>query len=280
MAYRLEVPPASHCSRSAICLLDYAYQPMPGTSKMLEIPVLTNRVGCRVVEDCRLFLFQNKLHFHVTNRFRLGLGELDEDGNVVRFAWFEGRKAPQKNWMFFESDGSLYCVEWICPYRVSLVELNYESVHRAHPATQGGRCLSDWPYGEPHGGTNPIRFGEYFLTFFQSHVLGYPPLLPLKDDTGARRRRVYFSSCYCFSASHPFHPMLVPREPLLWPRLYAPKDRCPNGFDVVFPCGLQWLDPGNSRLMVSWGDDVRAFVSEFSTTEVLDMLDSCTISLE
>jgi hypothetical protein len=274
MTYRLENDPPNMHSRSAIVLLDDEYNPIPKTTALLEIPLARNTQGHRVAEDCRLFVFRNVLHIHVTNRYQIGVGELDSKGRLVRFSWFAPAEKPQKNWMFFETDGILYCINWICPQRISRVHLEYGSFHQIHPLPAGRPCMLDWKYGVPHGGTNPIRFKDLFLTFFQSHVLGYPSLLPVKSPTsGGYHRRVYFASAYVFSANPPFEPVLVPREPLLWPRIYAPEGRAPNGFDVVFPCGLQWADEDCSSVMVSWGDDLRAFISEFSITEILDVLE-------
>lgn len=264
MTFRVEDDPPNYHSRVMVapCRDDWT----PVDHRLLRAP-LENKAGDWVLEDARLFMYNGRLHYTATDRHRIGIGEFDSD----QFAWLQ-LEGDQKNWQFFEVSGRLIGIQWTCPHTLWGIDLDYTNGHRVGTSLTSNKF--DWAYGEPHGGTSPIAYGSIFISLFHSYLTGFPKLAPTQhcsyigqDENAARR--VYFGAAYAFESRPPFRVVLRPKEPLLWPRLYAPDLRAPNGHDVVFPCGL--IRSGDTWTC-SWGDDRRGFISTFTTEELFATL--------
>jgi len=185
----------------------------------------------------------NDLMFHMTNRDMMGVGHLNEYVEVTYFEWMP--KAV-KNWT---------------PYQDGL-----ETKWREWPTD--GKTLPDWEYGEPRGGTPLIQYGQWQVGFFHSHVMAEKKPLPKHhpcDVAHDQPRRTYFGSPYAWSGNT----VLLPTEPLIWPRLYGSDKRPHTNHDVVFPCGI--VREGDNWT-VSYGDDADAWLAHFTTEEIFNVL--------
>jgi predicted GH43/DUF377 family glycosyl hydrolase len=174
MAYKI-VTPSYHSERFAICRLDAALCVVPESVVPLSdsIPNSTTQVG-----DPRLFLYQERL-FVIYCHFRLPsllyIAEIDPDSlNAVgpaRPLLLDDRRWQEKNWMPFEHEGELLAVYSIAPHVILQLDLSDREViacRRIH--------RSDWDvshyhrhFGEPRGGAPPVRIGNVYYSFFQSH---------------------------------------------------------------------------------------------------------------
>lgn len=245
VAYRIESDPPNRRTKSAVCYCDENWNPIPYTSKLLEVNPPINDNGDSVFEDVRLAVIKNKLAFCGTNRERMCWG-WHWGGHV----WEEKEPTPQKNWTM-----------WDDPFSEAM------SFHK-WPTDQ--RVPDSWEYGnEPHGGTPLIKYHDWHVGFFHSHLETDPLPPPLNHPSdvalGGGKRRIYFGSPYARRGTD----ILFPTQPLLWPRLYGASLRAPNNHSVVFPCGL--VREGDHWL-VSFGDDKDCWLAEFSTREIWDVL--------
>lgn len=139
----------------------------------------------------------------------------------------------QKNYVFFECEGDLWCIYHSSPRRLFKFDKN-----QWHPYDSSKSV--GWPYGEIRGGTSPVPFGTYWLRFFHSRLDNDAWLWHVTKRWYHR----YFVGAYLMETKPPFNVVRVSRKPIL----YGSEDdnlgihdrtAClhykPN---VVFPCGL------------------------------------------
>lgn len=241
MSYRIERSVPNRHTGVAICLCDKDWNPLYSLHTELTVPNNPNSCGDTVVEDCRLFSVGENVGFCVTNRDNMGHGIL----SGLKSDTFEWIRNSVKNWTPY-FDGELKWKEW--------------------PTDKN--TLPGWEYGEPHGGTPMIRYGPWQVGFFQSHVMAEAKPIPSRHPSDVSReqpRRTYFGSPYAWCGDK----LLLPTEPLIWPRLYGTDRRAPNNHDVVFPCGL--VREGDTWT-VSYGDDQECWLATFSTEEIFSVL--------
>jgi hypothetical protein len=221
----------------------------------LKVSVDRNRERLTVVEDCRLFHYDEAIWYAVTNREHLYLGRTTEHSGtlighedaILAFPFEAG--AVEKNWGFFEHEKQLYGVRWVHQHAVHRIGVDFGAGHYVYPAEPTDWRL-EWPFGKPHGGTCPVRFGaDLYLSIFQSHTI----------EGGAR---VYRAGAYMFEAKPPFTVKYGPSKPILdaWSAGF-------NGHKVVFPLGIVW--DRKDTWAVSFGDDRSMYIAEFSTDEIL-----------
>lgn len=167
--------------------------------------------------------------------------------------------SKEKNWVFFESDGLLYCIYADQPNR-TVLQIEGEQVVKewVSPAPH-------WSWGQVRGGTSPIKVGEDFLHVFHSS-------LPTEIKPHYVR---YYAGAYTFSQKPPFAPTLITRRPLM---VGSERDghrvdpRYVAGWKpyVVFPCGLVKTKAG---LLVSLGvNDWACAIAKLP--ERLDLIDA------
>lgn len=107
----------------------------------------------------------------------------------------------EKNWVYFDRNGTLYCIYECAPmHRVYVVDggskphLTFES--------QGVK----WPYGVARGGTPPVEYEGRLLRFFHSR---------LENEIGGVRHR-YFMGAYLMNPEPPFDVVWVSKRPILY----------------------------------------------------------------
>lgn len=148
----------------------------------------------------------------------------------------EKASGHEKNWVWFEYGDKWYCVYMINPHTIFGVDT------AGNPIIPmiGKRLELPWAYGEPRGGTPPIRIGEEYLCFFHSAV------------TWKKPKRRYFMGVYTFSAEPPFELQRITSEPLL---VGSDQDfRVLGGPLVIFPNGAL-LDAGTWTIVFGVNDE-------------------------
>lgn len=208
-------------------------------------------------EDARLFIYQGEPHISYTEmtgyqpgvdykcvikyaRLRYSRGRW-KAGDI--FQPLYGRNtgmSKEKNWTFFDHDGTLYCI--------------YEDAPR-HRVIQisGDRIKADftsppphWPWGVVRGGASPVRIpGLGWLVLFHSS-------LPTEEPPHYVR---YFGAAYVMEEKPPFAVTRITARPIM-----AGSEADGHGFDpryaegwkpyVVFPSGCV---PDGDRLLVALG---------------------------
>ena len=133
----------------------------------------------------------------------------------------------QKNAVFFECGGVLYCI-WHCSPTQQIFTVSNDTVTPL-PETEGPR----WSYGQIKGGTAPLEYEGKLLRFFHS-TLDNEFAFPHKM---AGRRRYFLGACL-MEPEPPFKTVAVSKRPLVYgseaggmPDLFHFKPR------VVFPGG-------------------------------------------
>lgn len=248
MTYRLEQSPRDRKTRVVICKYDIG--PVRNSNCVLCIPLVKIDGGDEVVEDARLFHCNGELWLTATNRQHVGIGMAAKPSG---FRWLDvpNPQLIEKNWGFFCHDETLYGIRWINGERGHEIYTIGDKVELAHADEPGKARKWDWAYGEPHGGTCPIRYGNLYVSIFHSYVV--------KDGI-----KTYYAAPYAFEAKPPFRVVMTPARPMLWPTIANHhKDY------VVFPCGLiRECD----RWICTYGDDAACWKAEFSTEELFDVL--------
>lgn len=141
--------------------------------------------------------------------------------------------SKEKNWVFFEEGGKLYCIYADQPNHIVL-EIEGERVVKEFVSP-----APSWSWGQVRGGASPLRMGDEFIHFFHSS---------LPTETPPHYVR-YYAGAYTFSAKPPFAPIKITRRPLM---VGSERDshrvdpRYTAGWKpyVVFPCGMIKSDGG------------------------------------
>lgn len=141
----------------------------------------------------------------------------------------------EKNWLWFDHDDVLHCIYHMNPMVVFVWKgKRISNVYRSEQATL------PWKFGNPRGGTPPLRVGNEYITFFHSH---------LKYMDGDRPRRRYHMGCAAFSATTPFMMTRITTKPLLSGSEYD--HRAFGGPPCIFPCGSVQMKDGS--FLVTFG---------------------------
>ncbi len=173
MAYKV-VTAHYRRERFAICRLDDGLNVVPGSVVPLSdtIPNITPQVG-----DPRLIVYDGRLwavycHFRLPSL--LYLAEVDGDSLAARGAarplLLDDRQWQEKNWMIFDHAGDLWAVYTIAPHVILQLDLRDPAVIRCRR-----RYVTEWDvsayarrWGEPRGGSSPVRVGDAYYVFFHS----------------------------------------------------------------------------------------------------------------
>jgi len=145
----------------------------------------------------------------------------------------------EKNWLWFSHDRRPHLIYSASPHRVVEMDGMLQPV-KEHVSEVFSR---HWEYGEVRGGTNPIRVGDVYWTFFHSSV---------KWNVHSRR---YFMGAYAFEAKAPFQIVRFTNVPLLTGT--SAEHWHPGLPEVVFPCGA-YFDGNSKKFVVSYGvNDIK-----------------------
>ena len=167
--------------------------------------------ACHLVHQ-KMLVFDKNFN-HIDNiHFKYGFNGMDLKQNV----------GIEKNWTFFVHNDKLMCVYKLSPHTV--LEFDWEGNLLTEYITHN-KFQSNWNYGIPRGGTNPIYKDDYYIGFFHSYIYW---------GNGKRR---YFMGYYKFNSKPPFNIIEISNKPMLYAsekdeRMYPEENPL-----VVFPCG-------------------------------------------
>lgn len=208
-------------SRIHLAELDAEYHPV--TCRTLHELRHATAHGC---EDPRFFVFRDRLHVAYTGyadgRTSVLYARLTDDLRVERVfpLSYPKRQAWEKNWAFFEADGSLWCVyESLPDHRILRVTDGYaeDAFDTPNPFP--------WSGGYHRGGASPVRVGGDFYHFHHG-AWDLGPAWPT---------RRYNLGLTVFDAAPPFRVRWQTPDPLL---VADPATRPGDQYcDVVFPGG-------------------------------------------
>ena len=173
MAYIVNTP-GYRSERFAICRLNNQFSVIPGSVVLLSdtIPNITPQVG-----GPRLLVYAGKLwvlycHFRLPSL--LYLAEIDPNTlhavGSGRPLLLDDRQWQEKNWMPFEYEGELLAVYSISPHVVLHLDLESAAVIRCRRIHSIAWDVSAYArrFGQPRGGTPPVRVGDAYYMFFHS----------------------------------------------------------------------------------------------------------------
>ena len=180
MVYRV-VTPGWTSRRVAACRLDRSLAIQPGS-----IIPLSDRLPSPGIaySDPRLVVYRQRLWMQFFNNHQPDLPhlvELDPDtlaarGPVRPIELDGSRQAMEKNWMLFEHEGELLAEYTITPHVILRLNLDGPGPIHCQRIYQVDWDASVYSrqYGEPRGGSPPIKIGDTFYTFFHSsHYSGF-----------------------------------------------------------------------------------------------------------
>lgn len=174
--------------------------------------------------------------------------EVDENWSLIKrydpVYGYNGRElgmntGHEKNWIWFFHDGLPHLVYWTNPHQVAVFDKDFVAVvaHETKPEL-------NWHFGEPRGGTPPVRIGDEYWSFFHSSTVWKAP------------KRQYHMGVYTFEAKAPFRITRMTELPILSGSKFDPWHG--NKPLVVFPCGAvlrngKWLVTlGVNDLISAW----------------------------
>lgn len=266
LGYRFHRKEAKGRCGIALCPLGPDFQPTE-TSQFLR---LRGPTGAEHHEDCRLFMCGGEPYISYTEMrgYRPGIDytcvvkyarlSLDDKGRWKVEEEFHPQYglntgfAKEKNWVFFEEHGRLFCVYSIQPeHRV--IEIRGHKVVSADIITPG----PVWHWGLIRGGTPPIWIGDRWLAIFHSSI---------RTEVAPHFVR-YYAGAYTFEAEPPFKILQVSESPIMSGSEedgHQVDPRYVEGWKpyVVFPCGIV---PDGEKFLVSLGvNDWQCAVARLS----------------
>lgn len=240
--YHLGAHHGSRCATAMVPIDRETFQPTQPSQHLN----LRSVIGDEHFEDARLFMFKGEVYISYTKMTGYQPGKdyncsveyakLKLKGSTwhVEETWHPqfGQNSgfgKEKNWIFFEQAGALWCIYQDHPSRKVLrVEGDkvMEVVESAAPV---------WQWGQIRGGTPPVPYGDgsRMLAVFHSS-------LQTEDAPHFRR---YYGAAYLFEAKPPFRVTAITAKPLM-----SGSEQDGHGFDpryshgwkpfIPFPCGL------------------------------------------
>lgn len=202
--------------------------------KMVGFPKPVKSVRDEQWEDPRVIVFDGKLHISLANwihnqpmNIKQILTVLSDDMKTFQTIaepkyqgteqYPEQMSNSEKNWLWFNHNGVLHCVYFSNPLVVfTWNKKRIETVYRSN------RVEFPWKFGNPRGGTPPVKVGDEYITFFHSHL-----------KWGERRR--YHMGAMAFTDKAPFKITRITVKPLLSGSEHD--HRAFGGPPCIFPCG-------------------------------------------
>ena len=239
----------------ALCRLNEQLQPEPGTQIDLSARIEDAPGARRWHADARFFLRRDTpwLYFHDNHDlFMMALNPNDvPDSLRPRPVALVGRarRERERNWGFFD-DGQLKAIYTIDPHvvlQVSETATTFEArdLHESRPEIPW--APDRW--GEPHGGTAPVRVGDCWFSFFQSSALVRP----------GSEQKLYVVGFYGFDAAPPHPIRYMTGRPLLEGRELEGQKSFWNDYAVAYPSGAVYRD-GTWLLALGIHDRAIGFV--------------------
>jgi hypothetical protein len=249
----------------AVCRLRGDLEPVPESNAEVSVRI-GNDGGRRWFADPRFFLREagSWISYHDDKDlyvFPIDLERLPARFSPKRLVLVDRPpRAGERNWGFFD-DGVFKAVYSIRPHIILKLEETEEAVEAfsfCNTEAQIPWNVKHW--GEPHGGSSPVRVGSCWFSFFQSS----------SRVNRWSERKVYRLGFYGFEDKPPYRIRCMTREPILGadsidgPRSYY-RDHA-----VVFPSGALFED---GWWLVSLGIHDRTLA--FTVFEHKRLLENC-----
>lgn len=106
--------------------------------------------------------------------------------------------AMEKNWLFFEHEGKLYCIYHNHPKQLVL-QIDGDKVVAEHESE-----TPHWPWGGLHAGTPPVPYGGRLLRFFHSRL----------DNERYPVKHRYYVGAALMEATPPFKILTISQKPI------------------------------------------------------------------
>lgn len=247
MAYRRVSPDEwlAGPRRLGLCRVTGGLQPDAESNLDLSAYINDPAGADRWHADPRFFRYDNRLWFSYHDNYRLFIAPIDPaavtQGIQPRGIELCSRtpRERERNWGFFDDRG-LKAIYTICPHVVmAIVEAGeYFTATDVH-ITETPAVWDVQSWGEPHGGSMPVRVGAHWFSFFQSASY---------DETTQQRR--YFVGFYGFDAAPPYSIRYMSAKPLLDAEMFSGNRSFYMNWAVVYPSGATFL---NGKWLVSLG---------------------------
>lgn len=222
---------------------------LDGIPQILEMParLVDGKKEART-EDARLIIVDGRLYIVYSDNpddevteggFRMYVAEVDYDGkqfsikNVEGIHHFPGESPSrrEKNWVPFDYRGNLLFAYQINPHTILYPYLDgSESAEKLFTTKQD----IAWKWGELRGGTQALRCGSEYLSFFHSSIE------VATDHSNGEVMPHYFIGAYTFQKHPPFALTSISNEPIIGKTFYEGKIYTYYWKPVraIFPCGF------------------------------------------
>jgi predicted GH43/DUF377 family glycosyl hydrolase len=230
----------------ALCRLGSDLQPIASSNVDLSARIEDPPGARRWHADARFFLRDDGPWLSYHDNHDLFVMPLDPERLPARLRPLpltlveRKRRERERNWGWFD-DGDFKAVYTIDPHVVvglSASRTGFEA--RVSHQTTSAIPWDRERWGEPHGGTAPIRVGDCWFSFFQSSALVRP----------GSEQKTYVVGFYGFDARPPHRIRCMSRRPLLDGSELAGPLSFWNDYAVAYPSGAVFHD---GRWMVSIG---------------------------
>jgi predicted GH43/DUF377 family glycosyl hydrolase len=246
-----------------LCRLSHDLQPDPDSNVDLSARIEDPAGADRWHADPRFFHRGPQLWMSYHDNYRILLMPLDPRALPERLSPggidLIGRTARERerNWGFFDDD-AMKAVYTIHPHVV--LSLREAGTRFAASNLYETKVQIPWNikcWGEPHGGSMPVRVGSCWFAFFQS-----------ANYDESTQRRHYHVGFYGFDVSPPHRIRLMSTKPVLEADSFAGARSFYQDWSVVYPSGAVFLD---GRWLVSLGiHDRQPALAVFDHTSLLD----------
>lgn len=184
-----------------------------------------------------------------------------QDPEAIHSIEGKNLKPIEKNWVPFVYNSELYLSYTIVPHRV----------YKPIKGTEACRLIAetkakiDWPWGDIRGGTQALKVGDEYLSFFHCWKDMF------SQHSNGKKISHYFIAAYTFSAESPFELTRVSPEPIFAKGFYQePYYITWKPLRCVFPCG--YIVEGDS-IWISYGrQDHEVWVMKLDKKGLLNSL--------
>lgn len=256
MAYRMDW----RSSRIAIAYLDESFVPVSNHPVDIDHPFCT--LG---QEDPRLFVHNDKLMLSFSGLREGGINShvmLAELNPIffsplkVWYAHYPSRTQTEKNWVFFSSDGELFCVYSTYP-KHTILRVGEVAIEAYSTPTK-----AMWQVGLVRGGASPVQKDGQWHHFFHGwrNLDGF---------------YTYSLGVCCFELAAPFRVTRMSIAPIATAdQRCNPMDEMTKTAAVLFPSGASFE---NGIWRISCGHHDRWIeIMEFSESQIEDVLEDAT----
>lgn len=277
MTFRVLNPVTGSANPFALVWLDEDFNPV-SQPQFFELPyhnpvLPSKQQDPRLIElNGRLILVYNNQHENIIHREmrRVCLVEMDFDGEKFipgtpeYILEYEGKSEgrSEKNWVPFEYNGQLLLAYSLLPHKI-LRPFFGTSACETFAISQAANI--NWEWGQLRGGTQALRDGDHYLSFFHSWRD-----VPTVQSNGKKISH-YVMGAYTFEAHPPFSITAISPHPIVAKDFYQPPYyRTWKPLRCVFPAGMLIDD---NYVWITYGrQDNEIWVAKLDKKRLLNSL--------